>query len=42
MCGRFVLKAPFSERVRLYDITNIAVNLEPRYWGLYQFRDVAS
>jgi SOS response associated peptidase (SRAP) len=30
MCGRFVLKAPFSELVRLYNITN-NVNLEPRY-----------
>ena len=30
MCGRFVLKAPFSELVRLYRITN-NVNLEPRY-----------
>jgi putative SOS response-associated peptidase YedK len=31
MCGRFVLKAPFSELVKLYNITNIGVNLEPRY-----------
>jgi putative SOS response-associated peptidase YedK len=30
MCGRFVLKAPFSELVRLYGLTN-NVNLEPRY-----------
>jgi putative SOS response-associated peptidase YedK len=30
MCGRFVLKAPFSELVRLYNITN-NLNLEPRY-----------
>ncbi len=30
MCGRFVLKTPFSELVRLYNITN-NVNLEPRY-----------
>jgi putative SOS response-associated peptidase YedK len=30
MCGRFVLKAPFSELVRLYNVTN-NVNLEPRY-----------
>jgi putative SOS response-associated peptidase YedK len=30
MCGRFVLKAPFSELVRLYSLTN-NVNLEPRY-----------
>jgi len=29
MCGRFVLKAPFSELVRLYNVTN-NVNLEPR------------
>ena len=31
MCGRFVLKAPFSELVKLYNLTNIGVNLEPRY-----------
>src|SRR5260370_26137992 len=30
MCGRFVLKAPFSELVRLYNVTN-NLNLEPRY-----------
>src|SRR5438477_11225597 len=30
MCGRFVLKAPFSELVRLYNVTN-NINLEPRY-----------
>ena len=30
MCGRFVLKAPFSELVRLYNTTN-NVNLESRY-----------
>jgi putative SOS response-associated peptidase YedK len=30
MCGRFVLKAPFSELARLYNITN-NLNLEPRY-----------
>jgi putative SOS response-associated peptidase YedK len=30
MYGRFVLKAPFSELVRLYNVTN-NVNLEPRY-----------
>ena len=30
MCGRFILKAPFSELVRLYGITN-NVNLEPRF-----------
>ena len=30
MCGRFVLKAPFNELVRLYGLTN-NVNLEPRY-----------
>jgi len=30
MCGRFVMKAPFSELVRLYNITN-NLNLEPRY-----------
>ena len=30
MCGRFVLKAPFSELVRLYSVTN-NLNLEPRY-----------
>jgi putative SOS response-associated peptidase YedK len=30
MCGRFVLKAPFSELVRLYNITN-NLNLQPRY-----------
>jgi putative SOS response-associated peptidase YedK len=29
MCGRFVLKAPFSELVRLYNVTN-NLNLEPR------------
>ena len=30
MCGRFVLKAPFSEIARLYNLTN-NLNLEPRY-----------
>lgn len=30
MCGRFVLKAPFSEVARLYRVTN-NVNLEARY-----------
>src|SRR5512135_2638947 len=30
MCGRFVLKAPFNDLVRLYGLTN-NVNLEPRY-----------
>ena len=30
MCGRFVLRAPFSELVRLYNITN-NLNLKPRY-----------
>jgi putative SOS response-associated peptidase YedK len=30
MCGRFILKAPFSELVRLYRITN-NLNLEARY-----------
>src|SRR5262249_44018384 len=30
MCGRYVLKAPFSEIARLYNITN-NLNLEPRY-----------
>jgi putative SOS response-associated peptidase YedK len=30
MCGRFVLKAPFSELVRPYNVTN-NLNLEPRY-----------
>ncbi len=30
MCGRFVLKAPFSELVRLYNVAN-NLNLEPRY-----------
>jgi len=30
MCGRYVLRAPFSELVRLYNITN-NLNLEPRY-----------
>src|SRR4029077_15903931 len=30
MCGRLVLKAPFSELVRLCNITN-NLNLEPRY-----------
>lgn len=30
MCGRFVLKAPFNELVRLYGLTN-NLNLEPRY-----------
>ena len=30
MCTRFVLKAPFSELVRLYNVTN-NFDLEPRY-----------
>jgi putative SOS response-associated peptidase YedK len=30
MCGRFILKTPFSELVRLYNLTN-SVNLAPRY-----------
>lgn len=30
MCGRFILKRPFSELVRLYNLTN-SVNLAPRY-----------
>jgi putative SOS response-associated peptidase YedK len=30
MCGRYILKAPFSELVRLYGLTN-SVNLQPRY-----------
>jgi len=30
MCGRFILKVPFSELVRLYNLTNLS-NLEPRY-----------
>jgi putative SOS response-associated peptidase YedK len=31
MCGRFVLKTPFSELVRLYNLTNTGLNLEPKY-----------
>lgn len=30
MCGRYKLTVPFSEIVRLYDLTN-SVNLAPRY-----------
>jgi putative SOS response-associated peptidase YedK len=30
MCGRYILRTPFSELVRLYNLTN-NVNLKPRY-----------
>ena len=31
MCGRFKLTLPFSEIVRLYNLTFSGVNLKPRY-----------